>query len=184
MTRQRTLITLSITCLLAFMAGCKQDSSTPIEPVQSSLLTYQPKGTISGLIKNAITATPVAGAVISVGYEGGVQTTTSDVAGAYSFANVPAGQYQIVNGTAVATGTYIMTVSLVDYNSKQTDPNKKYRDYYYSNVTIKFTSLAPGDSLAVSDLVGNTHLDISYLNTLLYRGRLLIRINSRWQTRW
>ena len=64
------------------MAGCKQDSSTPIEPVQSSLLTYQPKGTISGLIKNAVTATPVAGAVISVGYEGGVQTTTSDAAGA------------------------------------------------------------------------------------------------------
>jgi len=165
MTRQRSLITICIACILAVLAGCKQESSTPIEPVQTSLLTYQPKGTISGLIKNAVTAAPVAGAVISVGYEGGVQSTTSNGAGAYSFANVPAGQYQIVNGTAVATGTYIMTVSLVDYNAKQTDATKKYRDYYYSQVTIKFTSLAPGDSLAVSDLVGATHLDISYLNT-------------------
>ncbi len=160
-------MTICIACILAVLAGCKQDSSTPIEPVQTSLMTYQPKGTISGLIKNAITAAPVAGAVISVGYEGGVQSTTSNGAGAYSFANVPAGQYQIVNGTAVATGTYIMTVSLVDYNAKQTDPTKKYRDYYYSQVTIKFTSLAPGDSLAVSDLVGATHLDISYLNTMV-----------------
>ena len=167
MIRLRTLISIFIACILTLLAGCKQDSSTPITPVQTSLLTYQPKGTISGLIKNAVTAAPVVGAVISVGYEGGVQSTTSDVAGVFSFANVPAGQYQIVNGQAVATGTYILTVSLVDYNSKVTDPTLKYRDYYYSTVTIKFTSLSPGDSLAVSDLVGVTHLDISYLNTMV-----------------
>ena len=167
MIRQRMLISL-IACIMALLAGCKQDSSTPIGPAApTSLLTYQPKGTISGLIRNGITATPVAGAVISVGFEGGVQSTTSDGAGAFSFANVPAGQYQIVNGQAVATGTYNLTVSLVDVNSKATDPTKKYRDYYYSTVTIKFTSLSPGDSLAVSDLVGVTHLDISYLNTMV-----------------
>ena len=165
MIRQHTLMSLSIAIVLALLAGCKQESSTPIQPVQTSLLAYQPKGTISGLIKNAINAIPVAGAVISVGFEGGVQSTTSDVAGAFSFANVPAGEYQIVNGQAVATGTYILTVSLLDYNSKVTDATKKYRDYYYTTVTIKFTSLSPGDSLAASDLVGVTHLDISYLNT-------------------
>jgi hypothetical protein len=154
-----------IACFLALMAGCKQNSSPIAPPVQTSLLTYQPKGTISGLIKNFVTAAPVAGAIISVGSEGGVLSATSNGAGAFSFANVPAGQYQIVDGTVVFTGTYIMTVSLLDYNTKQTDAAKKYRDYYYVPVTIKFTSLAPGDSLAVSGLVGATHLDISYLNT-------------------
>jgi hypothetical protein len=165
MIQQNSLFKICIACVVAFMAGCTQNTSTPVDPVQTSHLTYQPKGTISGLIKNAITATPVPGAVISVGYEGGVQSTTSDVAGAFSFANVPAGQYQIVNSIPIISQTYIMTVSLVDYNAKQTDPTKKYRDYYYSSATITFTSLAPGDSLAVSDLVGATHLDISYLNT-------------------
>lgn len=165
MIRLSSLLNICIVCVLALMAGCKQDSSTPIEPQQTSLLTYQPKGTISGLVKNAITNTPVAGAVISVGWEDAVHSTTSNVAGAFSFANVPVGSYQISSGQTVLSGTYMMTVSLKSYNAAQTDPNLKYRDYYYETVTIKFTSLAPGDSLAVSDMVGTTHLDISYLNT-------------------
>ena len=153
---------------VAMVAGCKQETSTPIEAVTTSLLTYQPKGTITGLIRNRIAGIPVSGAVISLGYDGGVQSTTSDDAGAYSFANVPVGQYQIVNGTSVATGTYTFTVSLVKYNSGQTTTSTKYRDYYFSTVTIKFTSLSPGDSLApVSDMVGSSVLDISYLNTSL-----------------
>ncbi|HTY11852.1 MAG TPA: carboxypeptidase-like regulatory domain-containing protein [Bacteroidota bacterium] len=162
MNRQSIVLKICIVCVVALMAGCKQNSSTPIEP--QSLLTYQPKGTITGLIVNRITNVPVKGAVISVGYDGGVQSVTSDGAGAYSFANVPVGQYQIVNGTAVFSGTYTLTVSLVAYNAAQTDSSKKYRNYYYSNVTITFTSLASGDS-AVSDMVGSALLQISYLNT-------------------
>jgi hypothetical protein len=163
MNRTSLALKIFIACFLAMMAGCKQNSSTPIEP--ASLSTYQPKGTITGLIMNRTTNVPVKGAVISVGYDGGVQSATSDGAGAYSFANVPVGQYQIVNGTAVLSGTYTLTVSLVAYNAGQTDSSKKYRNYYYSNVTITFTSLAPGDSLAVSDMVGSALLQISYLNT-------------------
>ena len=163
MNQMSPMLKICIVCLLAMMAGCKQNSSTPLEP--GSLLTYQPKGSITGLIVNRITNVPVKGAVISVGYDGGVQSATSDAAGAYSFANVPVGQYQIVNGTGVFSGTSTLTVSLVAYNTAQTDSSKKYRNYYYSNVTITFTSLAPGDSLAVSDMVGSALLQISYLNT-------------------
>ncbi len=163
MNRMSPIVKIFIACILAMMAGCKQNSSTPIEP--ASLLTYQPKGTITGLIMNRITNTPVSGAVISLGYDGGVQSATSNAAGAYSFANVPVGQYQIVNGTGVFSGTYTLTASLVAYNAGQTDLNKKYRDYYYNNVVITFTSLALGDSLAVSDMVGSSLLQISYLNT-------------------
>ena len=163
MNRMSPVVKIFIACILVIMAGCKQNSSTPIEP--SSLITYQPKGTISGLIKNAITAVPVSGAVISLGYDGGVQKVTSDAAGVFSFANVPVGQYQVTNGQAVFSGTYLMTVSLVSYNTTQSDPNKKYRNYYYDSVTVKFTSLVGGDSLAVSDMEGSALLQISYLNT-------------------
>ena len=170
MNRMSPILKIYIACIFAMLAGCKQNSSTPIEP--ASLVTYQPKGTITGLIVNRITNTPVKGAVISVGYDGGVQSVTSDAAGAYSFANVPVGQYQIVNGTAVFSGTYTLTVSLVAYNASQTDTTKRYRNYYYDNVTITFTSLASSDSLsilggtnAVTDMVGSALLQISYLNT-------------------
>jgi hypothetical protein len=165
MIQQNSLFKICIACIVAFMAGCTQDSSTSVDPVQTSHLTYQPKGTITGLIRNRITSVPVGAAVISLGYDGTVQSTTSDGAGAFSFASVPVGQYQIVNGTSVLSGTYTLTVSLTDYNASQSNPNKKYRDYYYTSVTIKFTSLAPGDSLAVSNMVGSALLEISYLNT-------------------
>ena len=159
------LLMISIAYICASFPGCKQDTSTPIEPVVTSLKTYQPKGTITGLIKNRTTDAPVPGAVISIGYDGVVHATTSNVAGAFSFADVPVGQYQIVNGTSVLSGTYTLTVSLVDYNSSQTDQAKKYRNYYYTTTTIRFTSLAAGDSVAISDMVGSVLLPISYLNT-------------------
>jgi hypothetical protein len=165
MIQQNSLFKICIAFIVAIMAGCTQNSSTPVDPVQTSHLMYQPKGTITGLIRNRITSVPVGAAVISVGFDGTVQSTTSDGAGAFSFAYVPVGQYQIVNGTFVFSGTYTLTVSLTDYNASQSNPNKKYRDYYYTSVTIKFTSLAPGDSLAVSDMVGSALLEISYLNT-------------------
>ena len=72
MNRMSPILKIYIACIFAMLAGCKQNSSTPIEP--ASLVTYQPKGTITGLIVNRITNTPVKGAVISVGYDGGVQS--------------------------------------------------------------------------------------------------------------
>ena len=154
MIRQSVLLRIFAACVIAAMAGCKQNSSTPIEPV--SLSTYQPKGTITGLIVNRITNAPVKGAVVSVGYDGAVQSAVSDAAGAYSFANVPVGQYQIVNGAAVVSGNYTLSVSLTVYNAAQTDSSKKYRNYYYTNVTITFTSLSSGDSIGLSNILGGT----------------------------
>ncbi len=155
--------------ILSLFFGCKKDDDTTTITSSSnnSLSMFKPRGTISGLVRDRITNQPVEGAVVSVGFEGDVKTTTSNVAGAYSFADVPAGQYQIINGTSVLTGTYTLTVSLVNYNKSQTDESKKYRDFYYTTVTIKFTSLTPGDSFAVNNLVGSTVLSISHLNTSL-----------------
>lgn len=145
-------------CIIAFMAGCIQEASTPVEVEQ----TLQPKGTITGLINNKATQKPVAGAVFYLGFNGSVQSATSDSAGAFSIANVPVGQYKIVNGNAVFSGQYTLTVSLVNYNISQSDSLKRYRDYYYDTVTIAFTAI---DSLAVSNMAGSVRLQISYLNT-------------------
>ncbi|MDP1677486.1 MAG: carboxypeptidase-like regulatory domain-containing protein [Bacteroidota bacterium] len=162
------VVIIAIIQMLAII-GCDKDDDkdSSSNPASTSLSTYEPRGTISGLIRDRITNEPVSGAVISVGFDGVVHSTTSDVAGAFSFASVPAGQYQIVNGTSVPTGTYTLTVSLLSKNAAETNLNKKYRDYYYTTVTIRFTSLATGDSVAVDGLVGSTLLTISHLNTTL-----------------
>lgn len=165
----RYLVLLAMGTLIAFLiSGCKNESSTPIEPLPpGSLVTYQPKGTITGLIRDVCTNAAIPGAVLSVGYDGGVQTVTSDAAGAFSFANVPVGQFQIVGGGFVFTGTYTLTASLVSYNASQPDSNRRYRNYYYNTVTITFTSLVPGDSLGVSGMVGSIVFNISNLNTIV-----------------
>ncbi len=154
-------VEISITLLVFSMFGCSKNSSTPV----SSSVTVQPKGTITGLIKNRITSEPVPSAVISLSYDGTVVSLTSDSAGRFSFADVPASQYQTPAGGFVNTGTYTITASLVNYNSLQVNPDKKYRNYYYQTVQITFTSLGHNDSLTADDLVGSILLDISYLNT-------------------
>lgn len=163
-------LTGTATVLLALFAlsGCTEkddDSNNVSGPGLSHLPTYAPKGTITGLVRDRITNQPVSGAVVSVGFDGSVHSVTSNAAGAFSFADVPAGQYQIVNGQSVLSGTYTLTVSMTAVNAAQTNPAKKYRDTYYSTVTIRFTSLAGGDTTASDGMVGSVVLGVSYLNT-------------------
>lgn len=148
---------LFILLLFVSLAGCSKESSTPLSPV------VQPNGSITGVIKNSITGEPVASALISIGYNGSVQSVTTDNSGAFSFANVPVGQYQVLSGSTVASGTYTLTVSLVGYNSSQTDSTKRYRNYYYNTVKVIFTSAV--DSISDAGLVGSVVFNISYLNT-------------------
>ena len=153
---------LAFALLVVMMFGCAKDSSTPIAPGTN---VTEPKGTVTGLIFNRITNRPVPNAKISLGYDGGVQSVTSDSAGQFSFANVPAGSYQTVGGAPVFGGSYTATISLVDYNATQPDPTKLYRNYYYSTFTITFTSLGTGDTSSADGMVGTINLGISYLNT-------------------
>ncbi|MBW7889292.1 MAG: carboxypeptidase regulatory-like domain-containing protein, partial [Bacteroidetes bacterium] len=168
---RKILLSILFLSAVLFVVGCKNsedDSAATDTPTRTpSIASFQPKGTISGLIVDRITRVPVGNAVISVGFDGEAWTTTSNAYGVFSFANVPAGQYRMVNGNAVATGTYTMTVSLVDYNAAKKDSSQKYRNYYYSTVTITFTSISQGDSVPVGGMVGNVVVNVSHLNTTL-----------------
>ncbi len=163
-----TAICVIITVLL-LINGCTTESTAPVTPSvgQMVLPTFQPKGTISGKIYDRCTFMAISGAKISVGFDSTVVTTTSDASGSFAFANVPAGSYRVIDGRSVPTGTYLITASLVDYNKGQTDPSKRYRDYYYYSVTITFTSLVPGDSLGVSGLVGSVVCSLASLSATL-----------------
>ncbi|MDO9548011.1 MAG: carboxypeptidase regulatory-like domain-containing protein [Candidatus Marinimicrobia bacterium] len=159
-------IVVLLLCTIVFL-GCSQDDDNPLSAEETELPTYQPKGTITGVIKDVCTSEAIKGAVLSLSYNGTVTTVKSNSAGQFSFGNVPAGQFKVMSGAIMATGTYTITASLVDYNKSLSDTTKRYRNYYYSTVTITFTSLVPGDSLGVSGLVGSVVFNISQLNTTI-----------------
>jgi hypothetical protein len=164
---KQTILFVTVSILVVFillLSGCVDQTTSPISEQPLSLL---PRGTISGKILDRCTGKAINGAVITVGFDGKNWSTTSDASGSFSFANVPAGQYQIIDGRTVLTGTYLLTESLVDYNKKVTDTTQRYRDFYYNPVTITFTSLVPGDSLGVSGLVGAVVCTLSTLSTTL-----------------
>ncbi len=163
-----TLLSAFLTIFFLF-TGCDKDDDNPVKVTEQpqGLTTYKPQGTITGLIKDRCTNEAIKGAVLSLSYNGVVKTTKSDDAGQFSFENVPAGQFKVISGAAVATGTYTITASLVEYNKGVADTTKKYRNYYYNTVTITFTSLVPGDSLGVDGLVGSVVFDISQLNSAI-----------------
>ena len=149
------------------IVGCVEESTAPIISPNHGVQTILPKGTISGKIYDRCTGIPIDSAKISVGFEGGIFNTISDVSGSFSFANVPAGSYKVIDGRSVPTGTYLLTISLVEYNKRQTETTKRYRDHYYYPVTITFTSLVPGDSLGVSGLVGAVTCSLATLSATI-----------------
>src|SRR3970040_2164059 len=95
-----TLAVLFVAVAAALLPGCKKDETSTTTPVDTEkyweLSTYRPKGTIHGVIRDACTNDAIAGAVLSVGFDGVVQTVTSDAAGQFTFANVPAGRFTVV----------------------------------------------------------------------------------------
>ncbi|MEX0601984.1 MAG: carboxypeptidase regulatory-like domain-containing protein, partial [Bacteroidota bacterium] len=122
------------------------------------------RATITGKIIDFCTGRAIDGAVISVGYDGGVAVTTSDASGSFSFGDVPVSRYQLVNGQLVANDVYTLTASLVNYNQAQTDPAKRYRGYYYATARVTYTSEVDSTGQVIG-LIGSVTYMISELNT-------------------
>lgn len=144
------------------LEGCVTDTTTPITAPQTKVAPAQ-RATITGKIIDGCTMAAINGAVLSFGNDGVVSTTTSDISGSFAFANVPVGQYTTIDGKTVFSGTYTITASMVNYNKSEKDSTLRYRDYYYSTVTIIFTSVV--DSTGLLGLVGAANFTITNTNT-------------------
>ncbi len=162
-------ILAAVSCALVLLAGvvfqgCVTDTTTPITAPQTKVAPAQ-KATITGKIIDGCTMNAIDGAVISFGNNGVVNSTTSDASGSFAFSDVPVGQYQTIDGKIVFSGSYNLTASMVNFNKSQKDSTKRYRDYYYNNVTITFTSVA--DSTGLLGLVGSVNFVIANTNTVI-----------------
>lgn len=145
---------------ILLLAGCVNESTAPV-PVTQTTDTIL-RATVTGKIIDFCTGDAISGAVISVGYDGGVATTSSDASGSFSFGNVPVSRYEILNGQLVANDVYTVTASLVDYNNGKA-AGQKYRNYYYANSRVTYTNSV--DSTGVIGLIGSVNFMISKLNT-------------------
>jgi hypothetical protein len=164
----RLLALSMIVGMVLWLAGCTEETTapTPLKAPSTEIKTIQPKGYITGKIIDRCTGMAISGAVVSLGYGDTTHYFTS-ADGNFAFANVPAGQYQTTALGSVFTGTYNITISMKNINLQQTDPTKRYKDYYYQTVIINFTSLVPGDSLGVSGLVGSAVCTLATLSPTL-----------------
>jgi len=163
----RLLVLSMIAGMILWLTGCTEETTAPVQSPNTEIKTVQPKGFVTGKIVDRCTGMAISGAVVSLGYGDTVHSFKTDASGSFAFANVPAGQYTACPSCSIWTGTYMITASLVDYNAKQIDSTKRYRDYFYQSVTISFTSLVASDSLGVSGLVGSVVCSLATLSTTL-----------------
>lgn len=156
-----SLILLIALSSAAFFNGCKDDDETTVVAPGPD---YNVMGTITGKVMDFCTGKPIEGVVVSVGANGSVYSTTSDVSGSFSFANVPAGEYSTPTGGYVYSGNYDLTYSFVNVNNSVADSSAKYRDFYYKSTYVVFTS---PDSGKLTGLVGDVSLYAGKLATTL-----------------
>lgn len=146
-----------------FLVSCINETTSPVQPA-TEVISLMPKGTIHGIIVDRCTDVPVEGALMTLSHNGQIFTAKSDVSGQFSFKDVPAGRYQVTAGGTVLSGTYTITADLTAINSAESDPTKRFRDYYYQSVTVVFTSLTPGDSIGATQLVASVMFPVSQRN--------------------
>ena len=123
------------------MAGCSKDSSKSTTNPNPD--TFEPKGTIQGVVRDTVTLQPIEGAVVKIG----VAETTTDATGQFVLRDVPATADALM-GTE--SDTYLVTVDMRKAKSRQNgvvvadnaDATKKqYPEFVYTYQDVEYTSL-------------------------------------------
>lgn len=167
----RNLLYIIVALLTMVFVACKEEDKTDtiVTPDQNSASTLKPVGTISGKVIDRHTEKPVKGAIVSIAFNGSVTKATTDESGSFSFANVPCNRDAT---TGIITGTYQLTVSLVEVNKTIPDTLPKYREFYYNaSLSVTFIDLAKNDTsknkLPVENLEANIWFEVAKLNTTI-----------------
>lgn len=169
------ILSMAVLLFAAVMIGCQveeEGDDTVVNSVAQN--TLKPVGTISGKVIDRHTDNPVEGAVISIAYNGNVFKTTTDESGSFSFNDVACNRDAT---TGTVTGTYQLTVSLVNVNQSIPDTLPKYREFYINNtLDVTFIDLAKNDTsknkIPVEGLEANIRFDIGKMNTTIV-GRIV-----------
>ncbi|MBI5406342.1 MAG: hypothetical protein HZA18_01435 [Nitrospirae bacterium] len=116
------------------MAGCSKDTTESFtNPVSA---TFKPKGTIQGVVVDAVTREPIVGARVSVG----VGEATTNEMGQYVIKDVPA-TTDALNGSVY--DVYDVSVDLRNATKpiNMKTATEKYPEFSYRTVSVSYTSL-------------------------------------------
>lgn len=159
-------VALSLLLLLAF--GCSHDTNNS-SVTNPNPNTVYPTGTVQGIVKDACTQAPIAGAVVDIG----VAQATTNANGQYVMRNVPATSYidqTEINGNLTmgkdghgdsgpgitATidsgyrGAYSATINMANAKIGGV-PVTNYAGFYYDEVEVAFASLEPSSGIFSAD---------------------------------
>jgi hypothetical protein len=165
---KRILYFLLAAAMLA-MFGCTGDSnttSTANSVTNPNANTFTPKGTVSGVLRDAVTLNPLGGAVVHIMD----RTATTDATGIFTITNVPA--TAISNNESVGqTTAYNVVIDMAGVNAKIT-AGALYPAIEYSSVVVSYTSL--GETTGASGLGTNhdTPMDGFVANIMPQVGKL------------
>src|SRR3990172_8911846 len=138
MTNMRTLwmagFLIAAISTMFTMAGCSKDTAESITNPGSA--TFKPKGTIQGVVVDAVSREPIVGARVSVG----VGEATTDEMGQYVIKDVPA-TTDALNGTV--GDVYDVSVDLRNATKpiNMKTATEKYPEFSYRTVSVSYTSL-------------------------------------------
>ena len=155
-------VALSLLLLLAF--GCSHDTNNS-SVTNPNPNTVYPKGYIQGIVKDACTQAPIAGAVVDIG----IAQATTNSNGQYIMRDIPATSYidqteidgdlnigrRTVGGIDVDIdsgyrGSYSATINMTNARIGGVKVTN-YASYYYDEVEVAFASMEPSSGVISAD---------------------------------
>ena len=135
-----TIVGVSAALLLGGIGCSRNQSSNSVTNPDPN--TFTPTGTVNGVLVDAITNTPVAGATVAIMS----QTATTGTDGQFTITNVPAvGVANTTNSAGNFVPTpYPVVIDLTSYNSKLAAGAVKYPNIVLSSVAVTYSSLGDG----------------------------------------
>jgi hypothetical protein len=145
---KRFLVLIALLMLGFFIAGCAEgDKSATVTNPNPDV--FAPTGSISGVVFNPCTNTPVKGAVVSLSYAGKVHQVTTAANGAYGFNDIPANAWDNDEDSFSVDNGYVITCDLT-----------KVTGYGYAvlsdEVYVYYSDLADGSNYALGEDSGQT----------------------------
>jgi hypothetical protein len=124
---------------LAIMSGCTGDTNTS-SVTNPNPNPFQPKGTVSGVLTDSVTAAPIGNADVYIMDRHAV----TGAQGQFTITNVPANTPVGTEAGAAGTDAYNVVIDMTNVNSALVAKNAaavKYPAIAYTAVTVKYTSL-------------------------------------------